>query len=81
MVEVAFLPIKMLNPIVEGKGVWWGTSGERILHKNELGPLVLRINPNLYDSREIKGWLKELKPAIIEAAGEVDENICNRSIS
>lgn len=41
MLEGAFLPRAMLDPSRPGKALWWGTSGERMWHRNELGWLAL----------------------------------------
>ncbi len=43
MIEGAFLPRAMLDPDVEGRAVWWGTSSERVWERNELGPMVLHV--------------------------------------
>ncbi len=37
MLEGAFLPQSMLCPADSGTALWWGTSGERVWHRNELG--------------------------------------------
>jgi len=41
MLEGAFLPREMLDPLHTGRAFWWGTSGERPWQSNELGWLVL----------------------------------------
>ena len=41
MIEGAFLPANMLSPDAQGKALWWGTTSERLWHKNQLGPFVL----------------------------------------
>jgi len=41
MLEGAFLPVGMLAPDCPGKGLWWGTSGERAWERNQLGHFVL----------------------------------------
>ncbi len=41
MLEGAFLPVHMLGPDAQGKGLWWGTSGERLWERNNLGHFVL----------------------------------------
>jgi len=43
MLEGAFLPRPMLNPIKTGKAFWWGTSGERHWESNQLGWFVLYV--------------------------------------
>ncbi|MHB0886093.1 MAG: aminoglycoside adenylyltransferase domain-containing protein [Bacillota bacterium] len=40
MLEGAFLPLSMLDPEVNGRALWWGTSGERPWEHNGLGYLV-----------------------------------------
>ena len=41
MLEGAFVPVHMLAPAAQGKGLWWGTSGERPWETNNLGHFVL----------------------------------------
>lgn len=41
MLEGAFLPRDMLDPSRSGRALWWGTSGERIWDRNQLGWLAL----------------------------------------
>jgi predicted nucleotidyltransferase len=43
MMEGAFLPRKMLNPLQAGRAYWWGTRGERIWESNQLGWLTLKM--------------------------------------
>jgi hypothetical protein len=43
MIEGAVLPVPMLDPLVNGKALWWGTSGERFWERNKLGWLVLKV--------------------------------------
>ncbi|MGE5652732.1 MAG: aminoglycoside adenylyltransferase domain-containing protein, partial [Bacillota bacterium] len=47
MLEGAFLPKAMLDPMQSGRALWWGTSGERGLQRNELGAFVLRITKEM----------------------------------
>jgi len=58
MLEGAFLPRHMLDPAREGKGFWWGTSGEREWPRNELGWLVLefiRTRGVVIAGRDVRG--------------------------
>lgn len=41
MLEGAFLPRHMLDPSRTGTACWWGTSGERVWDRNDLGWLAL----------------------------------------
>jgi hypothetical protein len=43
MIEGSFLPLNMLEPGTSGKAVWWGTSGERVLDKNEHEALDMKV--------------------------------------
>lgn len=42
MLEGAFLPWQMLDPLRRGSAYWWGTSGERCWQANQLGPFCLQ---------------------------------------
>jgi hypothetical protein len=43
MLEGAFLPRAMLDPSRPGRALWWGTSGERVWDRNQLGWLTLHV--------------------------------------
>jgi hypothetical protein len=43
MMEGAFLPRVMLNPVQAGCAYWWGTRGERVWESNQLGWLTLKM--------------------------------------
>lgn len=45
MLEGAFLPRKMLDPSRSGEALWWGTTGERVWARNQLGWLTLPHSP------------------------------------
>jgi hypothetical protein len=62
MIEGAFLPIAMLSPAVTGQALWWGTSGERVWSKNELGSLVIRF----MKERGVTIWGQELRNRLPE---------------
>ncbi|MGE5653155.1 MAG: aminoglycoside adenylyltransferase domain-containing protein [Bacillota bacterium] len=47
MLEGAYLPKAMLDPTRSGRGLWWGTSRERALQRNELGAFVLRLTKDM----------------------------------
>ena len=62
MVEGAFLPRHMLDPVKSGKAFWWGTSGERPWSSNELGWIVMRVireHGRVIHGKDIRGEVPE----------------------
>jgi predicted nucleotidyltransferase len=66
MIEGAFLPRKMLNPINTGKAFWWGTSSERPWESNQLGWLVLHV----IRERGLVIWGEDIRNEIPAASRE-----------
>jgi len=62
MLEGAFLPVSMLDPTRTGSAVWWGTSGERLWERNELGHFVLHT----VREHGLVIWGEDVRPRIPE---------------
>jgi hypothetical protein len=67
MIEGAFLPQHMLDPVSAGTALWWGTSGERTWTSNELGWLVLHT----IRERGIVAWGEDIRNRIPRASRDV----------
>lgn len=66
MIEGAFLPRQMLNPVKGGKAFWWGTSSERPWKSNQLGWLVLHV----IRERGVVIWGEDIRHEIPVASRE-----------
>jgi hypothetical protein len=79
MIEGAFLPRQMLDPVRLGCGYWWGTRGERPLRSNELGWLVLHQIRELgivIWGQDIRRELPQIKrEQLLQQVGEVCQSM------
>jgi hypothetical protein len=66
MLEGAFMPRRMLDPSHAGRALWWGTSGERMWDRNQLGWLTLHT----IRERGIVIWGEDIRHAIPAATRE-----------
>jgi predicted nucleotidyltransferase len=64
MIEGAFLPQHMLDPASAGTALWWGTSGERMWTRSELGWLVLHT----IRERGVVAWGEDVRNCIPRAS-------------